>query len=870
MNSTPKNSIRVFLTNPFWLLWLAVFAYLLVVLRSAWLAEDAFITFRTVDNFIHGYGLRWNVVERVQAYTHPLWMFLVSLFYFATGEIFYTVILLSVAVSLAAVLVLALGVAASFRMAIFGFVLLMSSKAFVDYSTSGLENPLTHLLLAIFLWIYLRQEVDAKALLWLSLVAGLATLNRMDTLLLFIPALAYRVWAVRWWRGLGAVLLGFVPFIAWELFSLVYYGFLFPNTAYAKLNTGILGSELIVQGLYYLLNSLKLDPLTLVTIAAGMLTALLKRERRQLSVLVGAGLYLLYVVRIGGDFMSGRFLTPLFFVAAILICRNCSFSRLKMWATASVVLVVGMGSSRSPLRSGVDYGVDMGEMIDARHISDERGLYYRNAGLLPALEKDAAEEYPDHWWASRGRAVRDHQIPTLESGGYEGFLISSASHCGLTITTWTNVGFSGFYAGPQVHIIDAIALAEPLLARLPARVESDWGPGHFNRIMPEGYIETHHSGQNLIADKNLAVYFDKLCIITRGDLFDGRRWREIWNMHTGKYDPLIDVEFYRYPSNLVRRLADMRIRPSEPRTHCLLGEEYLRQERIEEGIEEFELALELNPESFNIRMRVGNALFQKQLFERAQKVYQEAVQLEPQRYDPYANLGSSLMGLNRPEEAEDAFRKATVCAPDNPRMFHYLGAAALAVGHRTEALEAFERAVSLESTQIEPYLILASLLWEDGRRAEAAKLYSETLAKEFKNVVDDTYTNLGLKLFKQGNRNAAINAYRRALERDEESLTARVNLGWTLFLQNRLDEAVKEYHYILKRRSNSQAQFNLGLAYLAKGEIDAARATYARGVEEFGAEEAEKIGAVDDLQEFVGRGAHASAAQAILDTYWKR
>ena len=75
----------------------------LVVLRTAWLSEDAFITFRTVDNFINGYGLTWNITERVQAYTHPLWMFLVAVCYFWTREIYYTSILLSLAVSLTAV-----------------------------------------------------------------------------------------------------------------------------------------------------------------------------------------------------------------------------------------------------------------------------------------------------------------------------------------------------------------------------------------------------------------------------------------------------------------------------------------------------------------------------------------------------------------------------------------------------------------------------------------------------------------------------------------------------------------------------------------------------------------------------------------------
>ncbi|GAC1425699.1 MAG: hypothetical protein NVSMB6_26330 [Burkholderiaceae bacterium] len=42
-------------------------------LRTAWVTEDAFITFRTVDNALSGLGLTWNPGERVQTYTHPLW-----------------------------------------------------------------------------------------------------------------------------------------------------------------------------------------------------------------------------------------------------------------------------------------------------------------------------------------------------------------------------------------------------------------------------------------------------------------------------------------------------------------------------------------------------------------------------------------------------------------------------------------------------------------------------------------------------------------------------------------------------------------------------------------------------------------------------
>ena len=41
---------------------------------TAWLSDDCFFTLRTVANALAGHGLRWNVFERVQAYTHPLWL----------------------------------------------------------------------------------------------------------------------------------------------------------------------------------------------------------------------------------------------------------------------------------------------------------------------------------------------------------------------------------------------------------------------------------------------------------------------------------------------------------------------------------------------------------------------------------------------------------------------------------------------------------------------------------------------------------------------------------------------------------------------------------------------------------------------------
>lgn len=174
---------------------IALFIYL--VTSNAWVVDDAFITFRSIDNFLHGYGLTWNVGERVQVYTHPLWMWVMTLAAYISSDYYFSVLVVSGLCTLGVVAV-ALRLfwskslsGPAWQMPFF-LLLLCCSKAFIDYSTSGLENPLSHLFGALFvLWLYKLSEQDdpmsEKDLLVLVLIATLSGFNRLDTVLLYAP-----------------------------------------------------------------------------------------------------------------------------------------------------------------------------------------------------------------------------------------------------------------------------------------------------------------------------------------------------------------------------------------------------------------------------------------------------------------------------------------------------------------------------------------------------------------------------------------------------------------------------------------------------------------------------------------------------------
>jgi len=508
-------------------------AALVVFYRTAWLCDDAYITFRTVDNWVNGFGLRWNVNERVQPYTHPLWMGLHSLVhYFGRGE-FAQFVWVAIATSMTAVALLGLAVARSRSLAVVGIVTLLSSRAYVDYATSGLENPLTHVLLAVFLLLFAWQEWRWIHFFAMGLVAALAAVNRMDTLLLYAPALLYAALGSRSPKAWSGLALGFVPFLAWEVFSLAYYGFLFPNTAYAKLGTGIDRVDLMQQGLHYFEHTLNRDPLTLAVIAAGLVAPLFLGSWRACMISLGIALYLLYIIRIGGDFMGGRFFTAPLFLAVCLIVRIRIAP--PMWLAAIPLIIWGATQSAEPLPflTGAEHGQSVQGFKDNHGIGDERRFYFQRSSLVNAGDD---KEMPIHDYAQTGRQYRASGVTMTKTHG--------------------SVGFRGFFGGPLVHIIDYYALADPLLARLPRRYTPDWRIGHFARHIPPGYPETTGSANTnkRLQGDALQEYYDALSLIIRGPLWSGERWRAIWTMNTGGFDDLVDRDAYAFP----------RLRPATP------------------------------------------------------------------------------------------------------------------------------------------------------------------------------------------------------------------------------------------------------------------------------------------------------------------
>jgi len=474
--------------------------FLLVLLRTAWISDDAAITLRAVLNFVHGFGPTFNIDERVQAYTHPLWFFILSLGSLISGNVFYTTFFISITVSTAALWLLLHNISRNhFVLVLIGLAAVLS-RAFIDFSTSGLENPLSHLLLllAVFIAASHIEKVRDRLTIFFLMCSGLY-LNRPDLLLMVLPLSIYiALPCTQEPKHLIVKLsIAVIPVVIWTAFSLFYYGFPFSNTAYAKLGTGISMDERIIQGLRYLLHSVDKDPVTMFVIVTGVAIGLFGLP---LSKLLSAGmiLYLMYVLYIGGDFMNGRFLTAPFFMSLIIFAREISTRSLAIGFSIPI-FILGSNSVYPSIISGSSYS---NTKINDNGIADERGVYYQNFGLLTAQKKTFT---PPLW------NVSDRKIETI---------------CG-------GLGFNSIKQGPGMHYIDNCALVDPLLARLPAKENPHWRIGHFIRQLPTGYKESIEQGNNVIVDQRTKIYWESIRTVTRGPLFNINRFLEIARLNFG-------------------------------------------------------------------------------------------------------------------------------------------------------------------------------------------------------------------------------------------------------------------------------------------------------------------------------------------------
>ena len=479
------------------------------------MAEDAFITFRAVDNLLAGHGPVWNIGERVQVYTHPLWYLLLSIGTALTGSSFYVSFLLSwlCLAGIAWIVSRLIRTQMQNQWGWLAVAILAVSRAFTDYSSSGLENPLVHLLMCLYVWFWLSERPLQQRFFTTSLIYGLVYITRPDGIFLLTPASAYLLYQMfkqkqAWFKS---SLLALLPVIAWETFSIIYYGTPVPNTALAKVNIDYERSVLLTQAYHYFKFNLQNDPLTSAGIILAIVSALF--NRRLLTKLLAAGLViqLLYICYVGADYMMGRFLSPAILMSVLILILNqyrmVRYEQVQAALVSALLLLTAM--VQLPYTLIPNRGFSNGNIYPSG-MADERGFYYQGLGLIPVWTKHQGV-YPP-------LKLRNGPVSFIP----ENMVLFSCF-----------IGQQAWGLPHKLYVVDPLALSEPFLSRLPAK--NGARVGHYERAFPEGFFKSKRTGQNRLANPVLKSLYADVELATRGDLWTAERWAAIWRLNSGHY-----------------------------------------------------------------------------------------------------------------------------------------------------------------------------------------------------------------------------------------------------------------------------------------------------------------------------------------------
>ncbi len=307
---------------------------ILISYDMRWLGDDIFIALRYVKNFNSGNGLVYNVGEKVEGYTDFLWLLLISVFTYLKCDAAKTTEVLGIFFSTGTLIIFSV---IGFKISViknkftipFVTLALVLNYDYHVWATSGLEVSFVTFLLSTAFYIYFFSKLNTnKRLVFTGLFICFGLLTRPDVMIILIVANLFllignllkgeqlvQIIKIHSLFNL-AILAIYLPYFLWRY---NYYGFIFPNTYYDKLgNESAFG-----KGFYYIWIYLKCHFTSFLILIPfffffpffnknGFKNVLLQKKIAPLITAISFILiYLIvFVAKVGGDFMFARFIIP--------------------------------------------------------------------------------------------------------------------------------------------------------------------------------------------------------------------------------------------------------------------------------------------------------------------------------------------------------------------------------------------------------------------------------------------------------------------------------------------------------------------------------------------------------------------------------
>lgn len=504
------------------LLGMALFAYLL--LHIAWLSDSALITYKTIVQSHHSGVIGINGIDRVMTFSHPLWYGLLHIMHAIQLNLYHATWTLSLLLTITALTILFYpNKKKSYYPWVVPLIVLACAKSFTEYAISGLEYPLSYLLMAIFLYYILDSDPfkqTKKQLTTLFLINSLLALTYFTGILIILPYLITRFLYFSKKDYFLSLFLGSLPLLAWVVFATIYFGSPFSASFYAGLN-GVYSPHEHFLGGFYNIKLLFLNDLpSFLLVTAALIIGIINNRVNHALIALGLLAYIISSFFNGGsDTLGQYFALPSLVGAALLYDLLLKPKHLH----------------------GIYLAIIIGYAFIAPNIIRLPSLFYSQTASihLATLPHGIYDKW--HYQATHTAWLRYPQLnlpalrytppPTFNFSSPDENISIPPEQCLITCSRY------GYHVNNHNHsdnntnlIIDACGRTDPFLAHLPA-VYSSNEHARDRRYITNDYLLAQYDPQYVFNDIQLQRYHHDMRLITRGDLWDKQRLQAIMRLH---------------------------------------------------------------------------------------------------------------------------------------------------------------------------------------------------------------------------------------------------------------------------------------------------------------------------------------------------
>ncbi|UCH11340.1 MAG: tetratricopeptide repeat protein [Fidelibacterota bacterium] len=212
------------------------------------------------------------------------------------------------------------------------------------------------------------------------------------------------------------------------------------------------------------------------------------------------------------------------------------------------------------------------------------------------------------------------------------------------------------------------------------------------------------------------------------------------------------------------------------------------------------------------RNQKGNLLVNEGKLEEAINEYLAALELDPTGAAYHANLGDVYRKLQQPGDAAEHYQLAVEYDPENDSYHYRLAGVYYDQGDFDLAIEEYEKAVEFNDKNPVYHGGLGDAYRQEGRLDEAAGAYARAIELDESNA--SYHARLADIYQRQGDLEGAVTEYSEAIRLYDDNPAYHYGLAQAYRAQNKLQEALQSYQAAIQRNPEyGDAYCGLGLAY---------------------------------------------------------